>query len=321
MTRFSTQTHVKSLLILQLNCHRSPSVFHSLFNNPSTSSRHVVLLQEPAVYPQSGLPMSNPLWIQFLPSLPPPLDPDSPTVTPRYRCVNYVKKSIPTHLVSQLNSLSSLVVALQIVHSPLSPPLTIINAYLPPATSLVAQSLSPSLSLVGSGPVLLGMDLNLHHPAWNPPTYTHSHPAAEDLLLLAATFHLVLRSEVGIPTFYPTSDRSANTTIDLVWTNKEAYELATTCVTDVLLEHSHSSDHAAILTMLDLPNPACPLIPQAPRLNWNKMDDPLLSTSLNLSLLPLSTTLPPAPSRVELENFIQAVTSAINLSITSHMPT
>lgn len=237
MTSSPTQSNITSLLILQLNCHRSPSVFHSLFNDPTTMTRHVLMIQEPAVYPQSGLPMSNPLWTQFLPSLPPPLDPDSPNVAPRYRCVTYIKKSIPAHFISQLNSLSSLVTAIQIIHSPDSPPITLINSYLPPSTTSVTQILKPSLSLVGSGPVLLGMDSNLHHPAWNPPSYTHSHTAAEDLILLAAHNHLVLRSEAGVPTFYAASDRSSNTTIDLVWTNEDAYELATSCITDVTLNH------------------------------------------------------------------------------------
>lgn len=95
----------------------------------------------------------------------------------------------------------------------------------------MTQILKPSLSLVGSGPVLLGMDSNLHHPAWNPPSYTHSHTAAEDLILLAAHNHLVLRSEAGVPTFYAASDRSSNTT------NEDAYELATSCITDVTLNH------------------------------------------------------------------------------------
>lgn len=144
----------------------------------------------------------------------------------------------------------------------------------------VTTSLSVYLDQTTRGPVLLGMDSNLHHPTWNPPKYDHSHQASEELILLAATHHLTLRSELGVPTFYATSDCQSNTTIDLVWTNDEAYGLATSCVTDVSFEHSYSSDHAAILTTLDLPDPTNPLTPPIPRLNWKKADEKKLEASL-----------------------------------------
>lgn len=308
------------LNVLQLNCHRSPSVFHSLLNDPSTTSKHVLMLQEPAVYPHSGLPMTNPNWVQFLPSVPPPIDPNSPTVAPRYRCVTYINKKIRTHLVSQLNSSSDLVVAVTIAPSTSSPPINLINAYLPPSHPNIAQTLSHSLDQTTNGPLLLGMDSNLHHPTWNPPSYHHSHKAAEDLVLLAATYHLTLRSELGVPTFYATSDRQSNTTIDLVWTNDEAHELATSCVTDISFEHSYSSDHAAILTTLNLPDPNSPLDPPAPRLNWKKADETKLESALLTSLQPLSHTLPLSSSRREIDAYVHQVTQAINSSIGQAVP-
>lgn len=233
MTPSTIQTPITTINLLQLNCHRSPAVFHSLFNDPTTTNRHVIMIQEPAVYPKSGLPMPNPNWVQYLPSLPPPIDPNSPLIPPRCRCVTYINKSIRNHLISQSHSQSSIVVALQLKYDPNSPPFHLINAYLPPAHTDVVKTLSPALDLASSGPILLGMDSNLHHPTWNPPTYTHTHKAAEDLILLAASHHLTLRSELGTPTFYSASDKSTDTTIDLLWANEEAHELTKTCVTDV----------------------------------------------------------------------------------------
>lgn len=282
MTPNSSQpiVNIKSMSILQLNCHHSPAVFHSLFNDPKNTFRHILMLQEPAVYPHSGTPMSNPNWVIYLPSIPPPLDPDAPTSVPRYRCATYVNKRIQTHLITQLNSHLSLVVTIKIKPSPTSNPINLINAYLPPACTSISQTLSPSLTQTTSGPVLVGTDSNLHHPTWNPPSYHHSHPAAEDLILLAASHHLTLRLELGVPTFYASSNRITNTTIDLIWTNEEAYDLATSCITDTSFEHSHSSYHAAILTVLDLPKHNS-ITMSAPRLNWKKSDDGALSLSLH----------------------------------------
>lgn len=132
------------------------------------------------------------------------------------------------------------------------------------------------------------MDSNLHHPMWNPLSYSNPHQNAEDLIILAATHHLTLRSELGIPTFYALSDKISNTTIDLVWKNKEACELATSCITDVSLEHSHLLDHAAILTSIDLPHHSDPIHPSTPRLNWKKADEASLALSLISQLTPLS---------------------------------
>lgn len=78
----------------------------------------------------------------------PPLDPDSPNVAPRYRCVTYIKKSIPAHFISQLNSLSSLVTAIQIIHLPDSPPHHT-HKFLPPTVNHISDPDPQALSLPG----------------------------------------------------------------------------------------------------------------------------------------------------------------------------
>lgn len=264
--------------------------------------------------------MANPSWVQYLPSVPPPIDPNSPLAPPRCRCVTYVNKKIKNHFIAQTNSQSSLVVALQLTYDTDVPPIHLLNAYLPPACSEVAEILSPALILATPGPVLMGLDSNLHHPTWNPPSYTHSHKAADELVMLAASHHLTLRSELGVPTFYATSDRSTNTTIDLLWANEEAHELATTCLTDVSMEHSHSSDHAALLTTLNLPTQTVLLTPPRPKLNWKKVDEAMLSSSLASSLAPLSSSLQNDPNIDQLDSYVEQVTSAINSSIQSSVP-
>lgn len=265
--------------------------------------------------------MANLNWVQYLPSHPPVINPDKPTTAPRYRCVTYVSKRIPSHLVSQNNSASSIVGALKI-SPPNSPsPIHLINAYLPPSHQAITQTLSPSLDQAPTGPVLLGMDSNLHHPTWNPTSYLHTHPAAEELILLAAAYHLSLRSELGVPTFYASSDRQSNTTIKLVWTNEEASQLATSCVTDTSFERLYSSDHAAVTTTLDLPSSTTSLISPPPRLNWKKAVEEKLKASLLSTLSHLSAPLPPSVSRSELEAYVNEVTCSINQSISTAVPT
>lgn len=119
-----------------------------------------------------------------------------------------------------------------------------------------------------------------------PPSYHHIHPAADELVQLAASHRLTLRSELGVPTFYVISDRMTNTTIDLVWTNQEAFDLTTTCITDVSLEHSYSSDHAAILSTTDLPDSQSPITPP-PRSKARVETDGQTSALIFTRLLPL----------------------------------
>lgn len=320
MTPIPFSNPIKTFHILQLNCHRSPAVFHSLFNDPSNANRHIIMMQERAIYLHSGFPMANPNWVQYLSSTPPPLDPNAPLTAPRCRCVTYVNKKIQSHFISQSNSQSSLVVALKIVPSPASSPINLINAYLPPGCDHVSQTLSPAPKLATVGPTLLGMDSNLHYSTWNPPNYLHTHRLAEDLIHLAAAHHLILRSELGVPTFYVTSDRLTNTTIDLIWVNEEANDLATACTTDTSLKHSYSSDHAAILTTLDLPESTTPLPSSKPKRNWKKMNKDLLATHLSRSLPPLVHFLQPSSSPDNIDAYVSTVTATLNQAIEAHVP-
>lgn len=102
--------------------------------------------------------------------------------------------------------------------------------------------------------------------------------------------------------------------------NDEAYDLATSCVTELSFEHPYSSYHADILTTLNLPNPDSPLLPPAPRLNWKKADKSLLVSLLSSSLQPLAVPLPLSISCTELNTYVDQVTSAITSSILSSVP-
>lgn len=130
--------------------------------------------------------------------------------------------------------------------------------------------MSPILDRLGRSPVVVGMDSNLHHPTWNPASYTHTHSEAHDLLHLTAHHNLLLRSEPGVPTHFSNNRQGSETTIDLQWHSPACYEWATICSTNTTLAHSHFSDHAAIITELTLPDPNLNISIQRCRPNWSE---------------------------------------------------
>lgn len=162
------------------------------------------------------------------------------------------------------------------------------------------------------------MDSNLHHPLWNPPTYTHLHREADDLISMTTVPGLSLRSPSGVPTFYPPHLTHANTMIDLLWASPGCVDWITSCKTDVAHRFSHLSDHAAILTRLDLPTP----LPKTQKSyhNWKKLDQAQFKAELSprLNLL-LPTLLNPATNQLSLDHHTdllhQAVTDVMDLLV------
>lgn len=72
--------------------------------------------------------------------------------------------------------------------------LNLISAYLPAGKAQGMAALATTLNTNRTQPTLAGMDSNLHHSMWNPPTYTPTHQEAEDLLTIMKDNGLLLRS-------------------------------------------------------------------------------------------------------------------------------
>lgn len=250
----SSHTHtptppIDTLKTLQLNTRRSSAVIHSLLNDPLTLSFHFLLLQEPYIYPHSNLPITHSAWTPFYPnisSLQDATDAEDTTI----KCLVYANKAIPTTALIPSPTLSNCITAVQYVSADHT--FTLVSAYAPPKQ---AHKLRPLRHLLQHRPpttnhhLLIGMDSNVHHPLWNPPTYAHSHREAEDLIQLMSESGLTLCSQSGVPTFYPPNLDHANTTIDLTWVSPVCADWVTSCETDVAHAYSHLSDHAAILTL------------------------------------------------------------------------
>lgn len=169
-------------------------------------------------------------------------------------------------------------------------------------------------------PRLVGMDSNLHHELWNPPSYTHTHRESEELVNLMHEAGLLLSSETGIPTFISNQARAGETTVDLQWMSLECYDWATVCKTDTSFECFHLSDHLAITTKLNLP--AGPTFPSQPRTspNWSKTNWETYATSLSGQLTPILTTLL-NPSETEVDAIANNLTEAVNLAVKASTPT
>lgn len=150
------------------------------------------------------------------------------------------------------------------------------------------SALEPVLTRIEGLPTIVGMDSNPHHPSWNPPTYTHVHREAHDLIHLMTDHNLLLRSEPGIPTHFSNNRQGSQTTVDLQWHSPDCHEWAITCSTDISLQHSHFSDHAAIITELSIPDPSLNIAPDTFRFSWSKADWHLYSTHVRAALIPLS---------------------------------
>ncbi|MBW0514092.1 hypothetical protein O181_053807 [Austropuccinia psidii MF-1] len=111
-----------------------------------------------------------------------------------------------------------------------------------PRTCEYVKKLIPTHSITHS-PTLIAIDLNLHNPLWNPPSYRHSHPEAKKLLKIMEGKRFHLSSPLGIPTFL--GNHGSATTIDHLWSNPKAKNSIT--LTHIQL-NNHASDHQLIET-------------------------------------------------------------------------
>lgn len=243
-----------TLKFLQLNTHRSWVVTHSLLNDPQTSSFHFLLIQEPYISPLTNLPVAHANWTIIMPDHPacPPEASPEDRIT---KSVIYASRKIPTTTLSVFKTNSNCIAAALLTLD--AHLITIVSAYAPPKQAHKLQGLQPLLATPPSPTThfLVAMDCNLHHALWNTPSYTHTHREAEDLILIMSEAGLDLRSECGIPTFHPSNPKHVSTTVDLLWLSSDCHSWTTRCQTDTAHEHSHLSDHAAIITELSLPAP------------------------------------------------------------------
>lgn len=308
-----------SLRVLQLNTRRSSAVVHSLLNDSSTSQFHFLLIQEPYIFPNSSSPISHPSWVPLLPDIPKHhrnSSADDSTV----KTLIYVNKSIPSTALKPVNTFFNCVTAVSYAANEHS--LTLISSYAPPRQTHKLDPLRELLRRSPSSPtnhILVGMDCNLHHPLWNPPSYRHTHREADDLIGMMTESGLSLRSQCGVPTFYPSNPSHAHTTIDLTWVSPSCVDCVVECSTDVNHIHSHLLDHAGVISTINFPHPL-PSIERTYR-NWKKFDAVLFKDTVASHLQP---TLPllcqPALDQTALDHHTYLLTQAVTASMNVCVP-
>ncbi|KAG0140926.1 hypothetical protein CROQUDRAFT_22176, partial [Cronartium quercuum f. sp. fusiforme G11] len=161
-----------------------------------------------------------------------------------------------TDKISQLNSRSDVITAIE-----LSPPapntnIRIISCYNPPSDFRGLQALRNWLNSCYNRriPSLLMMDANLHHQKWSTSTTQRFSPQARDLNHLCGSSSFKIVSPKGIPTCY--SKGSSPTVIDLIWANWTLNRKIQRC--DVLSQN-FGSDHQAIVTSINFTLPSQPM--------------------------------------------------------------
>jgi hypothetical protein len=296
-----------SASILQYNCRKSPTVWHTLLNDEEVARFPLLLLQEPAINPHSDLPFHHPRWIAL--HSPPPPYPEGMEFKhrPKIRSVIMIHSTLGS---SSFTHVSTSNPDLSIIKLKLGPKeLTLVNIYNPPSTHatlppLLAYLQDPQQVDLGS-PIVVAGDFNLHSSQWNPQGYTEEDADSSDTMEDLSELGFRLLSEPGKPTFY--SDAGGRpTTIDLVFANETGEELLVAARTNEQGSLSFGSDHASITIELAL---EVERMPAPPRYNWRKVDWDAFRTSLDEAIP--DTDLPlPLPSKQSIDKGVEDLTNA-----------
>lgn len=299
--------------ILQLNCHRSPHVMHSLFNHHLTNNFSIIALQEPSINKIDYLPPNQSNWILISPT------PSTRNEAGRPRACLYVRKDLRAAL-NPITSPSRDIAACTITINQAT--LLICNVYNAPKDfsgftmwNSLMTSLPLTLQLL---PTIVVADANLHSPLWNPTHIDTNDKDAEELLDLMTKWSLRLRSPVGVPTYGLGSSTTRGTTIDHVWVNDQLDDSITACFVDTGDITNHFSDHQSLITSFSTKLTEPGLEPQESgrSKNWNQVERPAF-------LLELGRTLPPitrVTSQAELDNFDRSLRKAITDALNNNSP-
>lgn len=217
---------IDTLSFLQLNCHLSKQVTHTVLNHAQLAD--ILLLQEPWINPFTLHPPLHPSWHMFA-----GFEHQPTNWRDRHKCYIYINCSIPLDSLTQIPNNSKHLLGLCVQDANMGS-LTLVNVYNPPKANKGLKDLSCWLHAHNDGqlPLFIFMDSNLHHQIWNPIGYNSTHQEATDLVRLCSSFGFCLTSPKHTPTFY--SSKGKGTVIDLIWTNLKASKIISdvVCVTD-----------------------------------------------------------------------------------------
>ena len=177
--------HSKHLRILQYNVSRSREIIDSILNDREVENYTILLLQEPYWSPHQS---SSPLH-QSWTLIEPPITDRTP------RTAIYINNAaLPSSTFKQLPIPHRDITAISISHTNTPKPTLLINIYNQQSESIIyplRQYLQSCVKLEDYDAVIILGDFNLHHPLWNPCSYTKYDPLADELVELMMDINMM----------------------------------------------------------------------------------------------------------------------------------
>src|SRR5579864_906429 len=195
------------LRILQSNLRKSREHTDSVLNHPDTESYALLALQEQYISLWDNKPLQHQSWTLVEPTI--------ITENPSYAVIYINKKIIDSNSFTQWPIPIPDTVAVEITTTAHKPSL-IINIYRPPEEDTITQLQLYLHTAAGTSKydkILLLGDFNVHHPLWNPISYTKHDPLSDTLVQIAMEQQLSLLIAPGTITF-PCNNEAGGTTID-----------------------------------------------------------------------------------------------------------
>ena len=262
-----------TIAILQYNLRKNSSRTHSILSDPSSKKFTILMIQEQY---WSDITESTPVhgsWTLIESTSYPNRNPRSAIYinnhildTSSFRIITFPFPDVTAVAINTKDN---------------SKPTLIINIYNPQDENLITpliEHLERHIDPSQYHAIVIGGDLNMHHPLWNPPQYHVHDTQADEWIAGMIQQGMQLMIPPGTIT-YPV----AQTAIDLVWGNEHAMNNMIKC--HIATENDHGSDHYPIETILDLTPLLIP--PTNPPYNFAKTDWKTLETKLQRYLPPL----------------------------------
>jgi len=223
----------------------------------------------------------------------------------------------PSH-VKQIPIPSDFITAIAISAAPAPDPLCIVNVYNPPNTDSAITDLEAWYhTSLHCRNTIWASDFNKHHPLWS----GHSVPErcqrsdCERLLQLLLCYDLSLRLPAGTLT-YQSDCHETWSTLDLVFCTQDALRKITTCSASPC-SRLPGADHLPIHSTI---NTTVPTIPPVVRYNFKDTDWAKFRAELQRQLDDRHLTTHPLTTHQDLDNFINDLTTTIQLTTAAHVP-
>lgn len=317
---------LKTLTIVQLNCHKSAQVMHALLNDEAVyQGAHVLCLQEPFSRFDNLVGHHN--WVAYGKSG--EYDDEALTTWPRKhplprypRVLTYINKNLLQSEVSEVGAFhpdaQSIAIAVDdstdAGQDEGTKTIVIHNLYnlldSEDTTGPMWEGLQwARREITGEGHIVVG-DFNAHHPWWES-GISHVTAHADRIASTMASLELELLTPTDSGTYL--NHQGTDTTIDLIWADEYIGPKVIECT--VAADWSSGSDHQAVRTTFSL---AARTVQPTQRHNMKACDGPKLSSTTRSNWE--TRWLKLAPVEEDPESWAEALTQATQEAIEATVP-